>query len=207
MPGVSPRGLRAVLPKTLAALALSVALALAWAPAASANGGGGVVAERELEHYRVTVRGMPVQPSVGQWHVSVFVVSRATGEPVQNATVGVQFAPPEATPAPGGTPLSPRSYTGVPCGLGEGCYDVSPELGGPGQWAVVVSVDGPEGDDSFEFVVRVREGGLDVGLLTMNGILVVVVALIVWTTRMWWGRWLRRWSRRDTNQRSRGKQG
>ena len=174
---------------SLAGLALSLTLPLASPGSVSANGAGGGVLEVRLEKHLVEVRGAPRQPSVGVWHLSVFALDGEEGQPVTGYQVQLAATPPSES---GDDPQAPLTFEGVPCPFAAECRDINVELDRPGEWRMALTIDSPLGKETAQFAVRVKEGGIDIGRYTLNGLLVILVALLALTTRMWWRPWVRR---------------
>ncbi len=174
---------------SLAGLALSLTLSLASPSRVSANGAGGVVLERALEKHLLEVRGTPKQPSVGVWHLSVFALAGEEGQPVTGYQVQLAATPPSES---GDDPQTTLTFEGVPCPFAAECRDINVELDRPGEWRMALTIDSPLGKETTQFAVRVKEGGIDIGRYTLNGLLVILVALLALTTRMWWRPWVRR---------------
>ena len=166
----------------LLALALVlIAASLLPLPAGAHGGGDARLVNESAGPYLVTVWIDPTEPQVGELHITVAVSeSSAGGEgvaglPVLGADVLVQLSPVSADADPIEAVASHEQATN------RLYYEADLELPAPGEWLVLVHVDGPLGAGGADFPIDVAAApGIDwlTLLLGVAGVLVIGVALL-----------------------------
>jgi hypothetical protein len=192
-------GSSSVVLAALVALALAFLALFALPGALLANGSGGVVLQEDIGQYRIELLGTPTRPSVGLWHLSVSVLNPDDGRPVTSYQAHIVGTPP-IDPESGDQ--APGTYEGVPCTFSAGCQDINLEFDRPGEWEMALTINGPQGEETTQFLARVTEAKIDIGGYTLNGLLLILLGLLAITTRMWW----LPWARRVTGRRPSGRQ-
>lgn len=156
---------------------------------AFADGGGVVILQRDTGPYHVRMDASTDQPAVGLWHLTFFVSNRQTGKPVYDAhlTVTATFQA-SGTPV-AGSPVAtpaPRQFASYQCQYRNDCQDVNATFDQPGNYHFLVGITSAQGSASFPFTYQVQASSLDLGLITGNGLLVIVVVGAAYITRYWW---------------------
>jgi len=140
----------------------------------SANGRALLVSSQEQGPYRIDVSILPGQAVVANTHVSIQVLSLASGDPITEAMVTISANGPEGSsplgPIPAPNDFSPQFFeTDVPFDL-------------PGEWEMTVAVASGLGDAAIVVPMNVREGGGSINWILMAALAVVIVTVGIW---MW----------------------
>ncbi len=109
--------------------------------------GGGVVAQKTVNHFRVTVFANPLPMSIGQEQIAVLIESQRASVPLPHTRVWIRAASPEH----GMDELELTKSS-----MREGSYTVTQQLRAAGTWKfeVVVGCAGVRGDIPVEATVN-----------------------------------------------------
>jgi hypothetical protein len=153
-----------------------VALALTAAFSYSITAGNGrakLLLSQEQGPYRVDVSILPGQAVVANTHVSILIISLASGQPITEATVLLSASGPEGSadfgPIPAANDFTPQFFeTSLP-------FDV------PGSWEVTVDVVSGLGAVAVVVPMDVREGGGGINWILMAALAIIIITLGLWT--------------------------
>jgi hypothetical protein len=139
----------------------------------SANGRANLILSQEQGPYRIDVSILPGQAVVANTHVSILIITLASGEPITQAVVSLSGAGPEGStafgPIPATNDFTPQFFeTALP-------FDLA------GDWEVTVTVASELGEEVIVVPMDVREGGGAINWILMAALVVVVVTVGVWT--------------------------
>ena len=153
-------------------LALVIAAAFGYS-ITSANGRALLVSSQEQGPYLIDVSILPGQAVVANTHVSIRVLSLASGDPITEATVTISAIGPEGSsllgPIPAPNDFTPQFFeTDVPFDL-------------PGEWEMTVAVASGLGDAAIVVPMNVRQGGGSINWILMAALAVVIVTVGIWT--------------------------
>jgi len=152
--------------------ALVMAAAFSYS-VSSANGRAKLLWSQEQGPYRIDVSILPGQAVVANTHLSILIISLASGEPVTEANVALSGTGPEGStafgPIPAPNDFNPQFFeTNLP-------FDLA------GEWEVTVEVASELGPAVMVVPMRVREGGSSINWILIAALAVVIVTVGIWT--------------------------
>ena len=139
----------------------------------SANGRALLVSSQEQGPYRIDVSILPGQAVVANTHVSIRVLSLASGDPITEATVTISAIGPEGS-SPLGPILAPNDFTPQ-------FFETAVSFDLPGEWEMTVAVASSLGDAAIVVPMNVREVGGSINWILMTALAVAIVTVGVWT--------------------------
>lgn len=156
----------------LALLVLALVLALGYS-LASANGRATLVASQEKGPYRIDVSILPGQAVVGNTHLSIFVLSLASEDPVTQAEVNVSATGPAGAADLGPTPAL-NSYS-------PHFFEMDLPFDLEGEWLVAISVASELGEETVQVPFNVHPGGATINVIWIAAGSVAILAVGIWT--------------------------
>lgn len=138
-----------------------IVLAVAWASAlaaltvilaatVSANGRVGQFVRQTAGPYEIALGTIPDSPVVGELHLAITVRDTAAESFVLDAEVKVSGVGPDA----GAVEIGPLDARNSPTALD--FYEVNTSVDRVGTWTFTISVTGPVGEGSTDFLIKVK---------------------------------------------------
>ena len=164
----------------MAAFALTAAILgfglVGWGIApAEANGASTIIMDRTQGPYRMVVGIIPARPVIPKTHLSIQVFEDGGEQPLRDTEVMMTLT---ASGPPGTEPFGPARVMNEQT-LRYFELDVPFAVVGP--WAVEVTVASERGREQFLLPLEVGEPGTKIQWVWVVGVLVVILAVGVWT--------------------------
>ena len=158
----------------LSLLALYLLFFLILSPTtAEANGRATLVSSQEQGPYRIDVSIIPGQAVLFNTHISILIRTLSDEAIITQANVSVSATGPEGAIDLGPTPAL-NSFTPQ-------FFEMDLPFDMVGNWGVTVDVDSELGQESIQLTLDVREGGNNINWLMMAALVVVIIAVGIFT--------------------------
>ena len=165
-----------VLPaRILPATVLPARILPAMVNTAYANGASTLLYDQTQGRYRLVVGIIPARPVIPQTHLSMQVFDAPANRVLRDTDIQVLIS---ASGPAGSRPVQPREVVNdVSIVYFE--TDVAFDVVGP--WQVLVEVSADQGEESFLIPVEVGEPGARIQWVWVSAVLVIIVAVGIWT--------------------------